>query len=122
MTINNIIEMFFNRVPEIKNKIDVKLKENSIDMTDGIYVTWGMGVMPCVIDTIYNYKDTGSQLEKVFMFFEEMANADEDIKDLLMYSTLEKLGDEKQILEIAYTYMGKETRILSDRVEAFLGR
>ena len=47
---------------------------------------------------------------------------DEELKELLMYSTLETLGDDYKRLEISRQFMKNETKKLSERVEAFLGR
>lgn len=121
MIINNILELFLKRVPELETSFKISLKDNLIDETDGIYVIWGMGLMPCIIDAIKN-KANENQLIKIFNFFEEMATSEEDVKELLMYSTLEKLGDEKQIFELAMPFMGNETRELSNKIETFLGR
>ena len=123
MTINNVFEIFMSKFPQLYADISQNLKDNMVDTNDGIYVLWGMGVMPCInkiIDDIGNYEDV---VLGIFDFFEEMANGDEEeLKELLMYSTLEKLGDDGNRLEISRQFMKKETKILSDKVETFFGR
>lgn len=123
MTINNVFEIFMSKFPQLHADINQNLKDSMVDTNDGIYVLWGMGVMPCVIkiiDNIGNYEDVVSG---IFDFFEEMANGDEEeLKELLMYSTLETLGDDRKRLEISRQFMKKETKILSEKVETFLGR
>jgi ssDNA-binding replication factor A large subunit len=121
LIIDDVLELFLKRVPELETEFKVFLKDNLIDEKDGLYVIWGMGMMPCIITAIKN-KANENQLTRIFDFFEEMATSEEDVKELLMYSTLEKLGDEKEIFELAVPFMGKETRRLSDKVETFLGR
>ena len=123
MTINNVFEIFMSKFPQLYADISQNLKDNMVDTNDGIYVLWGMGVMPCInkiIDDIGNYEDV---VLGIFDFFEEMANGnEEELKELLMYSTLEKLGDDGNRLEISRQFMKKETKILSDKVETFFGR
>jgi len=121
LIIDDVLELFLKRVPELETEFKVSLKDNLIDKKDGLYVIWGMGMMPCIITSIKN-KANENQLTRIFNFFEEMATSEEEVKELLMYSTLEKLGDEKEIFELAVPFMGKETRRLSDTVETFLGR
>lgn len=112
-----------SKFPQLYADISQNLKDNMVDTNDGIYVLWGMGVMPCInkiIDDIGNYEDV---VLGIFDFFEEMANGDEEeLKELLMYSTLEKLGDDENRLEISRQFMKKETKILSNKVETFFGR
>ncbi|SFS10200.1 DUF7674 family protein [Anaeromicropila populeti] len=118
MTINNIFEIFISKFPQLNEDINKNLKDNMVDTNDGIYVLWGMGVMPCVnkiIDNIENYEDL---ISSIFDFFEEMANGDdEELKDLLMYSTLETLGDDEKRLNISRQFMKNETKLLSEKVE-----
>jgi hypothetical protein len=62
-------------------------------------------------------------LERLFNFYERMAiDGDEDVKNVLTVSILEVLGDDRKVLNIAYKYMGKETRKASDDIEKFWGR
>ena len=51
-----------------------------------------------------------------------MASSDEEVRELLLYSVLEKLGDDKETLNISMTLMGENTLKLSQQVENFLGR
>lgn len=73
----------------------------------------GGGVMTCVMDRLRKQLLYKNDLDNIFEFFEEMANDSDEIKELLIYSTLEKLGDDKETFEIASCFMGKRTRILS---------
>lgn len=62
-------------------------------------------------------------LIRLFEFYESMElKGDTLVQEVLSCSVLERLGDEKEILEIAYKYMGKETRIASDNIERTWGR
>ncbi|MGO4698942.1 hypothetical protein AB4Z50_32300 [Paenibacillus sp. 2TAB26] len=60
---------------------------------------------------------------RLFEFYERMElKGDTLVKEVLSCTILERLGDEKEILEIAYSYMGKETRKASDNTEREWGR
>lgn len=123
MNINNVFEKFMNRFPQINDDITKNLIDNMADVNDGIYVVWGMGVMPCIIKMLDSIDNQENQISSIFDFFEDMANAEDDeLKGLLMYSTLESLGDDKKRLKISKQFMKNGTRILSEKVETFLGR
>ena len=114
---------FLERFPQLNVDINKNLKDNLVDINDGIYVLWGMGIMPSVNKTIDCIGKHENLVSEIFDFFEEMANEDdEELKELLMYSTLETLGDDYKRLEISRQFMKNETKKLSERVEAFLGR
>lgn len=62
-------------------------------------------------------------LVRLFEFYERMElKGDTLVKEVLSCTILERLGDEKEILEIAYKYMGKETKKASDNIERAWGR
>jgi hypothetical protein len=120
---DNVFEKFMTRFPKINDEINKNLQDCMVDKNDGIYIVWGLGVMPCINRIIDNMENNDNILLNIFDFFEDMANGDdEELKELLMYSTLETLGDDKKRLNISRQYMMKETKNLSDKVEAFLGR
>ena len=75
----------------------------------------------CIRDRAYPEQNRIT-LKKVFCFFEQMACAQEEVRELLMYAILEELGDEKEVLQRAQRFMGENTLELSNRVENFLGR
>lgn len=123
MVISNVFEMFIRKFPQLEEEIKKNLKDNMVDINDGIYVIWGMGVMPSVIRMIDCIADNEKVGSSIFDFFEEMASGgNEELKELLMYSTLETLGDDKIRLSTSRRLMKKETRYLSEKIEAYLGR
>ncbi|WP_335871882.1 DUF7674 family protein [Bacillus sp. 2205SS5-2] len=68
-------------------------------------------------------EENSRDLVKLFEFFESMAiKGDEFVKELLSVTILERLGDNKEVLNKAYKYMGKETRKASDEIEKQLER
>lgn len=123
LNISNVFEKFISKFPQLNDDINTNLKENRADTNDGIYVLWGMGVMPSVIKMIEHMENNHNIITSIFDFFEEMAiGHDEELKELLMYSTLETLGDDEERLKISRQFMKNETKILSGKVETFLGR
>ena len=121
MTNHNIINDLFNCVPELKSKFEKSFEQHLITTKDGIYVIWGLGVMSCVLDLLKTPSVYSNQLQKIFNFFETMAQHEDERKDLLMYSTLETLDDHKELLNTAFSFMGSKTKKLLLDVQAFLG-
>ncbi|TFB12912.1 hypothetical protein E3U55_16915 [Filobacillus milosensis] len=109
-------ELFVNEFPGFK-----PLLEKHIQFNDELlpHVFFG----ECN-DYFIKYLETEKtkELEKLFDFFERMATGDEYVKELLTVTILERLGDNEEILNTAYKYMGKETRKASDEIEKFWGR
>lgn len=122
MNKDNAINNYLKMVPEVQERFKAQCEENLIDDTDGAHVVWSLGLVPCVVVLIQNYEENKSALERTFDFFEEMASSDEEVRELLLYSVLEKLGDDKKILKTAMSMMGKRTLKYSEQVENFLGR
>lgn len=122
MNKDNAVIYYLQQVPELQKRFMKQCEEYFIDDSDGAHVVWSIGLMPCIVELIADYKNNQDMLKRSFQFFEEMAVSDEDTKELLLYSVLETLGDDKKILEISRTMMGKETLQYSEAVESFLGR
>jgi hypothetical protein len=62
-------------------------------------------------------------LERLFNLFEIMATqGNDDVVNILCVTILERLGDDRNVLNISRKYMGKETRVLSDETEKGWGR
>ena len=123
MNKDNVLKCYLKKVPEIQEQFLKQCKENLIDDTDGAHVVWSLGLVPCIIDLIKDYEKNKDILERTFDFFEEMALSDDnEVRELLLYSVLEKLGDDKEILATSMRHMGKATIEYSKKVENFWGR
>lgn len=122
MNLLNILFLFFQRIPELEQQIKGNMKQAHLDETDGAYAIWELAVFPCVKGLLAYPEQNRITLKKVFCFFEQMACAQEEVRELLMYAILEELGDEKEVLQRAQRFMGENTLELSNRVENFLGR
>ena len=63
------------------------------------------------------------KLREVFEFLELLANhPDVHIQELVAVTVCERLGDCREHLKKAYTFMGPRTRQFSEEIEAFWGR
>lgn len=122
MNKDNAIENYLKKVPEIQEQFLLRCKDSLIDNTDGAYVVWSLGLVPCIIENMKKYESNKDMLIRTFEFFEEMATSDEEVRELLLYSVLEKLGDDKDILNTSMSLMGENTLKYSKQVENFFGR
>ena len=93
--------------------------------------SWNSKDIPqhCFLGDILNSYVTGllrenndkQQIEKIFKFYEEMANSDdEEIKNLLQVTLLEYLWDEELIFKNALEYMQTKTREINNKIGSYL--
>ena len=122
MNQNNVWQEYLKAVPELQAPFEAQCRENWVDGTDGPYVIWGMGLMPCILERLAYEEQNKDLLDRTFAFFEKMACASEEVRELLLYAVLEKLGDDKAVLAKARLLMGAKSLENSRQVEAFLGR
>jgi hypothetical protein len=74
------------------------------------------------IELIEKEKDI-PKIKELFDFLELMAiSEDDDVKELLSVTILERFGDSNKLLKIAFKYMGSETKKASNEIERFWGR
>jgi hypothetical protein len=75
-----------------------------------------------IIKLLEDEKDL-PRIKELFNFLELMAiQGDNEVKNLLSVTILERLGDSKEILDKAYKYMGPETRRASIEIEKYWGK
>jgi hypothetical protein len=116
ITYENFLSIIIEKFPFLKNFY----REEEAEI--GLYAIMGNFTIN-FIKLICESEENSELLRDIFLFFEDMATSnDEYIKDLLMYSTLEMIGDDKNILKTAKSYMGNETLFLSNKIEDFLLR
>ena len=61
------------------------------------------------------------QIKKVFSYYEEMADCNDDyVKNLLQVTLLEYLWDEKTVFDRAHKYMQPKTREINNNIKDFL--
>ena len=101
---------------------EIKDLRSWYDDDDDPYLFFGFVLNPLLEEKL---TDEGNQeeLRGIFNFLEEMANThDKEVEGVLMAEILEKLGDDKKVLEKARALMGKETLKFSHQIERSLGR
>ena len=52
MNQNNVWQEYLKAVPELQAPFEAQCRENWVDGTDGPYVIWGMGLMPCILERL----------------------------------------------------------------------
>lgn len=122
MNQNNVWQEYLKAVPELQAPFEAQCRENWVDGTDGPYVIWGMGLCPAFLNGWLMKNRTKIYWIELLLFLKKMACASEEVRELLLYAVLEKLGDDKAVLAKARLLMGAKTLEYSRQVEAFLGR
>lgn len=121
MCSNEFVKLMLSEFPETHQAYDEELKLWHPDIPS-IGNVIGKVFYPLVVDKLRQQTEVET-LVKLFNFMELMAlSSDVDVKESLMYSLLECLGDDRELLVLSYSYMGESTRELSDKIELFLGR
>ncbi len=117
------IEEFMNKMtcifPNINNDMDKHLIEYG-ECLDTIVIE--EVIMPEVINLLKKDTDTNKLME-IFDYFEDVSiNSDEYLKNVFSITTLEILGNDRDILNTAKKYMGPVTIRLQREADINLGR
>ena len=72
MNQNNVWQEYLKAVPELQAPFEAQCRENWVDGTDGPYVIWGMGLMPCILERLAYEEQNKDLLDRTFAFFEKM--------------------------------------------------
>ena len=100
--------------------------EKELELWDGedpgAHNIFGDVLNPFLIEALHkNVKE--ELLEKVFAFLERMAKSDDVlVQEVLGCTVLERIGDDKAILQKAKKYMKEETRRISEQIENGWGK
>ena len=119
---NSIIEQLLCNIPEIKTKYQEEMAWWGNEEFPGLHNILGDVMNSFVVNLL---KSSGNEelKSRIFSFYEDMAiSSDYHIRNVLEVTLLEYLGDDKEILNTAYNYMGIYTKRLSDGIERYLGR
>lgn len=109
-----------SKIPELKEAY-----KEEVNWWDGQKPTphnfFGDRVVPFLIEVLNGEKD--EIITKLFAFFDEMASAqDTKIQEVLAFSVLEKLGDDRKLLEKAYPFMSCDVKKMSRETDVFWRR
>ncbi|RXJ04372.1 hypothetical protein DS745_03025 [Anaerobacillus alkaliphilus] len=120
MNREKLTEYFLKNFPEY----EATLKEHLDDYGELLaHVFYGDTICVKLIELLKDDTDNEEEIKKIFLLLEKMAvEGDIDVKEVLQVSILEVLGDDKDLLEKSYKYMGDKTNIASDEIERFWGR
>ncbi len=121
MTYLHLIDNLLQTIPEIEQSYI-----NELDWWDGeppgAHIVFGDILNPLLIEKL-KMNDDIDLLKRIFDFFELMAlSDDEKVKEVLACTVLERLGDDKFILQQAEYFMKKSTMQMSYNLEKGLGR
>ena len=72
MNQNNVWQEYLKAVPELQAPFEAQCRENWVDGTDGPYVIWGMGLMPCILERLAYEEQNKDLLDRTFAFFEKI--------------------------------------------------
>lgn len=119
MNYDELYFQFKEVVPECISFCDEKEKENLIDDTVGIHVSFSMVIVPYLLYSI-NINDINT-IEKIFSFMEQMAVCkDIKVQEVLDFTILEQLADEgHDKLQECKKYMGTNTLQHCQKVEEY---
>ncbi len=120
MTSDTLVDNLLDNIPELKSMYNKEMEW--WNEFPGNHIVFGDLIIPFLIDSIDSEININI-VKRIFRFFERMATSqDKDVKNVLVVTILESLGDSKEILKKAKNYMGTETLRLSNSVEDWLGR
>ena len=119
MKYDELYKTFKEEISEGYSFFEIKEKENLIDETDGMHVVFGMVIVPYILYIVQNNKTL--EINKVFSFLENMAICEDiKIKEVLDFTVLEQLVDERQdVLGQCNQYMKKNTLEHCEEVEKY---
>ncbi len=119
MKYDELYKTFKEEISEGCSFFEIKEKENLIDETDGMHVVFGMVIVPYILYIVQNNKIL--EINKVFSFLENMAICEDiKIKEVLDFTVLEQLVDERQdVLGQCKQYMKKNTLEHCEEVEKY---
>lgn len=119
MKYDELYKTFKEEISEGYSFFEIKEKENLIDETDGMHVVFGMVIVPYILYIVQNNKTL--EINKVFSFLENMAICEDvKIKEVLDFTVLEQLVDERQdVLGQCKQYMKKNTLEHCEEVEKY---
>jgi len=108
------LQVFYEQVPEMRNIVEKYLAEIQIDMSYGMDIVWGIGILPCTITLLEEPEKNEMALNSLFQFIEKMVIQDEITKGITSSWTFVAFSNEERILPAAYSFMQAQTKKLWD--------
>lgn len=121
MDYNTLDKELIREIPELKLFYDEEL-ELWDGEEPGQHIIFGNVLNPYLINLIETNKNQ-ELIKRIFDFLEKMACSDNElVQEVLGCTVLERLGDDNMVLTKSKEYMGKETKIISSKIQKGLGR
>lgn len=115
-----LIELFLKNFPEFIGAFEEHYEEYEEVLN---HVFFGDNVNLTILELLNDDKKNEEKLNEIFNFLEKMAvEGDSRVKDLLSVTILARLGDDRNLLEKSYKFMGRNTRKASAEIEEYWGR
>lgn len=108
MNYDNILNVLFDKIPEIKNFYEKKKQEDLVDDDTGKHIVFGLVVTPYILDEVNN---NGENVKQIFDFLEDMTFCEDvKVREILDFTILEQFVDEgKKQLDILKNFMHENT-------------
>ncbi len=119
ISIDDFINEMLFFFPGIKSEVSSRMKEG-YEGIDTIVIE--DIIMPEVIKLLKENSNT-TMLKSIFDYFEDVCvNSDDYLNNVFSITSLEILGNEKDVLEIAKSYMGPVTTKMQREADLAIGR
>lgn len=106
MNHDTLVKDFIKRFPKW-GVAEIKDLRSWYDDDDDPYLFFGFVLNPLLEEKLTDERNQ-EELRGIFNFLEEMANThDKEVEGVLMAEILEKLGDDKKVLEKSQSFNGK---------------
>lgn len=117
MNVMDTIKIFYDEFNDLKRILQEHIEFNEELLPHVYFGECNEFFINCINE------DKLEVLQRIFNLFEIMATqGNDDVVNILSVTILERLGDDRKVIDTARKYMGKETRKLSDETEKGWGR
>jgi hypothetical protein len=108
-------------LPELRDAYERELATWWVDDAPGPHVVFGDLLMPHIVELLQSGRDE-VKLRKIFRFLEELAtDPAKDVREVVAFSVVEGLVDDRQLLQAAWPYMGPAIRRFAKDVSSYWG-
>jgi len=119
LTYKDLYAAFVRAVPESAAYLSARETENELSQDDGIYILFGLAVIPYALEMVRQKES--ETVQKIFAFFEKMACTDDlAVVEVLEVEVVESIVTSgREMLEACKTHMGPETLDTCLHIERF---
>lgn len=119
---SDLTRLLLSAVPELAPLYDQDKEFSGEEF--GAHVVFGdILTERLLIPRLRSSTESDPVLSRAFSFLEQLAqDANPKVRDVVRVTVCERLGDDKQLLRAARSYMGRVTLALSQEIERMWGR